>query len=761
MSIAYPDALTQNADWPKRTPDQLERLRALANKLITKSQPPKVEMRITFDRFNPRAYEFARRQSSQLITEVGKATKEAVRVMIGRAFDEGLPPEALKRLIRERVGLRSDQIEALDRYEEEGASPAQVDAYRRELLNDRAILIGRTETMRSANAGQKEMWGQAQAAGELPVNVKRIWIGTDDGFERPEHIELNDQVVGLNEPFAIPSTGREVEPGEDPNCRCGQGLVDDEFISNLRALASQADRRRMIGIATQHRPAVARTFLSLWQSVYQNINQAELTNVLEHGNRVGAERLVLAALDRAERLALARVGERLLDVMEAAGEATRRAAVAQGGWLLKHRSVHRAAGGPGSGNFGHSGRPGEVGGSTSDGKELPKEVYHGTTSEVLEKIGWQGLWPAVKGGADAWLQKETAFETTAKMFGRPKSVYVAPSLENAFRYADMVSELRGKEAIVLRIEIPVDKAGQFRTDEQDEHAFRKEGTIPADWIKGWLYKNKDFDGVDEFGVTPTPNRAWRKLASGEGSFKEFFMVIPLSAEEESNVKSLGGPGSGNFGHAGRPGERGGSGPGGEQVIDLRKAYKRGGDNHLDSERQKRWERDVRRAMTDGPAYSYKPSPIEEIRSWMDSPDRADYRVIEKAMEEAPKFKGEVFRGVKHSAFASAKEGDVVTIRRISSASRDPAVAAKNFTDPDERSNSTLLVLKVKSGMAIERLGLYGTYRTEREVVIPRGRYKVTGIYEGVGYGHGQKPSTHAYDYGVRTRNLRVVELQEL
>lgn len=694
----------------------VKKKRALANKLITKKEPPKVEMRITFDRFNPRAYEFARRQSSRLITEVGKATKEAVRTMIGRAFDEGLPPEALKRLIRERVGLRSDQLEALDRYEEEGATPAQVDAYRRELLNDRAILIGRTETMRSANAGQKEMWGQAQAAGELPVNVKRIWIGTDDGFERPEHVELNDQVVGLNEPFVIPSTGREVEPGEDPNCRCGQGLVDEEAIANLRALAGQADRRRMIGIANQHRPAVARTFLGLWQSVYRNIDQAELTNVLEHGNRVGAERLVLAALDRAERLALAEVGERLLDVMEAAGEATRRAAVAQGGWLLK-RPVHRAAGNERSGNYGHAGRPGQVGGSApGDGGESQwtpggNTAVVAAASKVLEKAGIK-------------------LSTTGK----------AKYTHTGQLYGGGARSTRG---------IVIEKAGS---------------ATRLSYSYGSAFTVLDSDREN---AAAEISRA-RKLLHDAGFETRELSYLKNTYEVQKPpkpVKALGGPGSGNFGHAGRPGERGGSGPGGgssgAQVIDLRKAYKRNGDHHLDSERQKRWEREIRKAKTEGAPYSYRPSTIDEIRDWMDSPDRVDRKVIEKAMEEAPKFRGQVYRGVRHSAFANAEKGDIVNIKRISSASRDPAVAAKNFTDPDDRSQSTLLVLRVKSGMAIERLGLYGTYSSEREVVIPRGRYRVTGIYEGVGYGHGQKPSNSYYNFGERTKNLRVVELEEL
>ena len=614
----------------------VKKKRALANKFITKKEPPKVEMRITFDRFNPRAYEFARRQSSQLITEVGKATKDAVRTMIGRAFDEGLPPEALKRLIRERVGLRSDQLEALERYEEEGATPAQVDAYRRELLNDRAILIGRTETMRSANAGQKEMWGQAQAAGELPVNVKRIWIGTDDGFERPEHVELNDQVVGLNEPFVIPSTGREVEPGEDPNCRCGQGLVDEEAIANLRALAGQADRRRMVGIANQHRPAVARTFLGLWQSVYRNINQAELTNVLEHGNRVGAERLVLAALDRAERLALAEVGERLLDVMEAAGEATRRAAVTQGGWLLKRQpnQVHRAAGGPGSGNFGHSGRPGEVGGSGDGGGVTPDVPMDANLAASMREIERAGNWKLVErekrddyqetivynivprympssvkagGGGEFsrglnWYDSALAdldekgqavpkLEAGTREFplkvAEPGILYrgmSAGEFEEVRRTGEIISHggynLGGEQEGLTYFSASPDQASAYAagfTPFQYEPSFGRPAYVVAvrdpgtsRYVAGTDTDERGIPGrVPASSIVAVYEGRVFQVRAGDmdihqkyvGKYTEGGRMSPSTSRvwrQLPSFSTLGGPGSGNFGHAGRPGERGGS-----------------------------------------------------------------------------------------------------------------------------------------------------------------------------------------------------------
>ena len=46
------------------------------------------------------------------------------------------------------------------------------------------------------------------------------------------------------------------------------------------------------------------------------------------------------------------------------------------GWLKigRRKNIRRVLGGPGSGNFGHEGRPGEVGGSAPSGADVPKPV---------------------------------------------------------------------------------------------------------------------------------------------------------------------------------------------------------------------------------------------------------------------------------------------------------------------------------------------------------------------------------------------------
>ncbi len=195
----------------------------------------------------------------------------------------------------------------------------------------------------------------------------------------------------------------------------------------------------------------------------------------------------------------------------------------------------RSLGGPGSGNFGHSGRPGEQGGSLADGMsstaqfkqsryevdaaersfgdlrwrtetgeamnagDVPPErtkagdyvVYHGTSSAAVDSIEKTGLRPDSVGAV--------GFATT------PGS-------------AKMMGGFHGRDSVTLRLVIDKDFM------EQHTHVTH-ESSLSRD-----LFLLHHPEG---------------------GSFS-----IPRSAIKE--IKALGGPGSGNFGHAGRPGEQGGS-----------------------------------------------------------------------------------------------------------------------------------------------------------------------------------------------------------
>lgn len=169
---------------------------------------------------NPRAIEWARNRSSALITEIGPSVRETVREVIASGLRDGRAPRVIAKEIGSIVGLRSDQLETLRKFEAGGATPSKVASRAKQLLKQRGELIARTETMRSSNQGLREMWSQAVDNDLLPSDVKREWIATIDERTHEEHAELDGEQVGLNEAFSYG-----YEPGEENNCRCSQGIV--------------------------------------------------------------------------------------------------------------------------------------------------------------------------------------------------------------------------------------------------------------------------------------------------------------------------------------------------------------------------------------------------------------------------------------------------------------------------------------------------------------------------------------------------------
>ena len=169
----------------------------------------------------------------------------------------------------------------------------------------------------------------------------------------------------------------------------------------------------------------------------------------------------------------------------------------------------RAAGGPGSGNFGHAGRPGEVGGSApqifkSDvgSLEITRRGDHYVVQEAHVQPEHQGKGEGVK------LYKQ------ALAFAEKQGLDLHSS------HAVSISADRVWQSL-KRQGVPVTRAEDVELDESLQK----------------YYAVKDLQIGSQI----------LKVRSGEPIWR-------------TSLKTLGGPGSGNFGHAGRPGEIGGSAP---------------------------------------------------------------------------------------------------------------------------------------------------------------------------------------------------------
>lgn len=116
--------------------------------------------------------------------------------------------------------------------------------YRDNVLRYRGETIGRTEANQALNRSDFEATQQAIDSGAINLSdVQKIWDATGDKRTREDHLLMDGQTVGFDEPFLFPDGTRAMFPGdisldaspqEIINCRCrfrtkidwARGLVD-------------------------------------------------------------------------------------------------------------------------------------------------------------------------------------------------------------------------------------------------------------------------------------------------------------------------------------------------------------------------------------------------------------------------------------------------------------------------------------------------------------------------------------------------------
>lgn len=233
---------------------------------------------MAFDRTSAEAVTWARDHSAQLVTSVTLETREGIRRIIERAFTEGIAPREAAKLVKQIIGLRPDQVDAVLNVRQKiidaaaraantgrpvkvkipgmpngisvppaGLSAERVSAtlkrYADRQIRQRALLIARTETIAAANAGQQLQWAQAVKDGLLRGNEKQRWIVAFDERLCPICRALHGQQVPLGQPF-MSIKGPVLSPPAHPNCRCSivlavpnAGRVLREAVQRIRGEA--------------------------------------------------------------------------------------------------------------------------------------------------------------------------------------------------------------------------------------------------------------------------------------------------------------------------------------------------------------------------------------------------------------------------------------------------------------------------------------------------------------------------------------------
>ena len=197
-------------------------------------------------------------------------------------------------------------------------------------------------------------------------------------------------------------------------------------------------------------------------------------------------------------------------------------------------------GGSGSGNFGHSGRPGEVGGSGSGGGSLDSWIRGNPTSEERNVVATR-------------TRSSTTLRTQLQRIESNDPKYEV----------GQVVEYKDGASFTAHDILAGEGAGDIGWKSNDGAVIRilnpKHG-LDIDYTKT---KGIRFGASNEKEtILASKYRVVnRTMMTEPNTNPEYGYKIPVYTLEESDEFTKGGSGSGNFGHSGRPGEIGGSGGG--------------------------------------------------------------------------------------------------------------------------------------------------------------------------------------------------------
>lgn len=172
----------------------------------------------------PHSDEMIRKRAAELVVQVSRAQKQAIRETLIERYNNDRKPEAMVRSLKQIVGLDPPRARALRNYEnqlrkdEARDVTGKVERYREKLLQNRAETIARTESVAVENMARVEAWGVAADAGEIPIDAEQEWVTS---VEPCVHcIALDGQRVPVGESFASEKFGQVAAPPLHPNCYC-------------------------------------------------------------------------------------------------------------------------------------------------------------------------------------------------------------------------------------------------------------------------------------------------------------------------------------------------------------------------------------------------------------------------------------------------------------------------------------------------------------------------------------------------------------
>ena len=203
---------------------------------------------LSFDEGNPAVRRYVETRTANLVQDISKDGKNAIRQVILDSRLKELGPREIISRIKGVIGLREDQARALRNYQdglaEKGVPKSRINqlAKQREarMMGQRADMIARTESITAANTGHQIGWEQAAGKGMFnPDEAEVMWVTAQDGDRVCNTCRPMDGVTrGFNETWSVEirSGGKggghvidtmdvKVPNVVHPNCRCTAKLI--------------------------------------------------------------------------------------------------------------------------------------------------------------------------------------------------------------------------------------------------------------------------------------------------------------------------------------------------------------------------------------------------------------------------------------------------------------------------------------------------------------------------------------------------------
>ncbi|MCZ7406286.1 MAG: phage minor head protein, partial [Candidatus Methanoperedens sp.] len=181
---------------------------------------------------SPEAEAWIEKYAASEIKYIDATSKQAIKQIILKSFQEGITSKEQAKLIKPYIGLTPRQATALENYTarlvEQDISSAMIDklteTYSNKLLDQRAWNIAITEGHTASNEGFRAQNADAVERGILvPEKYERAWLVTDDDRLCDDCADLEDARADL--PDGTFEGGGGNGPPLHNLCRCTEEVV--------------------------------------------------------------------------------------------------------------------------------------------------------------------------------------------------------------------------------------------------------------------------------------------------------------------------------------------------------------------------------------------------------------------------------------------------------------------------------------------------------------------------------------------------------